>query len=172
MFDSYDLYLHTDSLFDRDLARLGSLFFYYVVARHAFLFYTKFLVSWFIRLGFFFYKRVLCFFNRYFTLAHLHPQRSTLARQGCRIRSTTPYGFIHLLEPCFRLLSLGFTTLASHLPGLYEDAAFYDIRGVGGGRVPKQLPGASDYQRYRDFEPHHIRDMCFGYYELPWGENY
>ena len=172
MFDSYGFHQPTDILFDRDLVRLGSLFFYYTAARHALLFYTKFLVSWFIRLGSIFYMKVLRFFSKYSTSIRLCLRYRILARCGRRVYSASPYSFYYFFEPYIRLFSLGLTVLSSFLPGLYEDAALHDVRGVRGGRIPKQLPGAADYQRYREFEPHHIRDMCLAHYELPWGESY
>jgi hypothetical protein len=173
IFDSYDLRQPADALFDRDLARLGSFFFYYVAARHRFLFYTRSLVPWFARLGFAFYIKTLRSLSVYSTLLCLHPRRRFLFAQRRRLAyDTLPYNFYSFFEPYARLLALGFTVLSSLLPGLYEDAALHDVRGVGGGRIPKQLPGAADYQRYREFEPHHIRDMCLAYYELPWGEGF
>lgn len=172
MFDSYDFSRPSDILFDRDLARLGSSFFYCAVVRHDFYFYVRVLTPWLARLGAVFYLRVLRLFERHRVLRHTHPRYRVLARQGRRVHGTTPYGLFYFFDPYFRLFSLGFTRLFSFLPGLYVDAAHYAIKGIGGGRAPKQRPGAADFQLYREFEPHHIRDMCFGYYELPWGENH
>jgi len=172
LFDSYDLRQPVDILFDRDLRCLGSPYFYYVLICRAPLHYTRVLALWFIRLGPTFYMRVLRLLTHRRHKSHPYLSAIVFMRQRRRLFGTMFSHLFYFLDPYFRLFSLGFSMLSSFLPGLYEDAPLHDIKGISGGRIPRQLPGASDYQLYREFEPHHIRDMCLAYYELPWGEGY